>query len=200
MGAASPIPSASGNAINAFMVSSSALDSLRLSAAAPFSWGAGEPCDSFLTKPWSKRKLHFSLSPRSGARPGRSSRRAPTALTRPSEPAAADVNAAPLGAIVRIAAQPVGFVNVVGVAIRISRIPEDSRQLVRRQLARRLCGEVRNVLPLGLTCCDASRQPDRQRQPKNGRLSHWRASCALRAQARIAFRSDQFEYLDVYRH
>lgn len=48
--------------------------------------------------------------------------------------AAANVDAAPPRAVVGIAAQSVGFVNVVGIAVGITRVPEGRGELVGRQL------------------------------------------------------------------
>ena len=65
-----------------------------------------------------RARLGRSVAPLSASRRGRRQ------LNAPSEVAAADVDAAPPYAIVGIAAQSIGLMNVVGVTIWIGRVPE----------------------------------------------------------------------------
>jgi hypothetical protein len=89
----------------------------------------------------------------------------------------ASVDAAPLNAIIGVAAQSVRLMNVVRVAVRIARIYEDPRQLARRKPARRL----RRYLRKGSTLVLASRHGTSQRRAKRDlqtdRLFHWRLPC-----------------------
>jgi len=100
-------------------------------------------------------------------------------LTLGSGAAAADVDAAPPGAIIGIAAQSVRLVNVVGVAVRIARVFEDPRQLTCRKLARGLRRYQGKASTLSLTSGNGASQRGAKRNPQKDRSSHCRP-CARR--------------------
>ena len=92
--------------------------------------------------------------------------------------AAAGVDASPPAAIVRIAAQPIRLVNVIGVAVRIAWVPEYSRHLACGQLVRLLHRHDRNVLALGLASGDGASQRRAKRNPNTYGSFQWPLLCA----------------------
>ena len=100
-------------------------------------------------------------------------------LTLGSGAAAANVDAAPPGAIIGIAAQSVRLVNVVGVAVRVARVFEDPRQLTCRELARGLRRYQGKASTLSLTSGNGATQRGAKRNPQKDRSSHCRP-CARR--------------------
>jgi hypothetical protein len=91
---------------------------------------------------------------------------------------AAGVDAAPPAAIVRIAAQPIRLVNVIGVAVRIAWVPEYSRHLACRELVRLLHRHDGNVLALGLASGDGASQHRAKRNPNTYGSFQWPLLCA----------------------
>ena len=79
---------------------------------------------------------------------------------------AASVDATPPAAIVGIATQPIRLVNIVGVAVRIARVPENPRYLACGKLVRLLHRHDGNVLALGLASGDGASQRRAKRNPK----------------------------------
>src|SRR4029077_14073389 len=102
---------------------------------------------------------------------------------------AAGVDAAPPDAIVRIAAQSVRLVNVVGVAVWIARISKYPRHLACGELICLLDRHEGNVSALSLASGDAAGQRDANRNPQTVYSSH-RAPPVRLAQQRIAPRSN----------
>src|SRR5580698_4337372 len=90
------------------------------------------------------------------------------------------VDTAPSDAIVRIAAQSVRLVNVIGVAVRIARIPEYPRHLTRGELVRLLHSHDGNVSAFSLATRDSPDYCRAKRNPQRDRLFHWRLLCAWR--------------------
>jgi hypothetical protein len=86
----------------------------------------------------------------------------------------ASVDASPLNAIIGVAAQSVRLMNIVGVAVRITRVYEDPRQLARRKLARRLRRYLRKGSTLTLASGYGTRQRGAKRNPQTDGLFHWR--------------------------
>jgi hypothetical protein len=91
---------------------------------------------------------------------------------------AAGVDAAPPAAIVRIAAQPIRLVNVIGVAVRIAWVAEYSRHLACGELVRLLHRHHGNVLALGLASSDGASQRRAKRNPNTYGSFQWPLLCA----------------------
>jgi hypothetical protein len=91
---------------------------------------------------------------------------------------AAGVDAAPPAAIVRIAAQSIRLVNVIGVAVRIAWVPEYSRHLACGELVRLLHRHDGNVLALGLASGDGASQRRAKRNPNTYGSFQWPLLCA----------------------
>ena len=94
--------------------------------------------------------------------------------------AAAVVDAAPPSAIVRIAAEPVCLVNVVGVTVRIRRVPENRRDLACGKLVRLLNRHDGDISAFRLASGDGAseRSPERNLQRDDLVIGF---SCALAA-------------------
>src|SRR5208282_4097606 len=113
---------------------------------------------------WPKICAARIRSPRVAGEKARSLSKVPT--TPGASSLIADVDAAPPGAIVGIAAQAIGLVNVVRVAIGIGRVSEYPRQLARGELACGLRRQRGNAsATLSLTSRNATRQRDCEREP-----------------------------------
>jgi hypothetical protein len=91
---------------------------------------------------------------------------------------AAGVDAAPPAAIVRIAAQPIRLVNVIGVTVRIAWVPEYSRHLACGELVRLLHRHDGNVLALGLASGDGASQRRAKRNLNTYGSFQWSLLCA----------------------